>query len=192
MAPSLAVGDSRTVSSTPAIRSVRADDTEAMRSIYAPFVESSGVSFEEAVPDETTFRARVESGARTHPWLVAELDGRLAGYAYASVHRARAAYRWSAEVSVYVAEGFRRAGLGRALYLELFERLRALGYLNAFAGITLPNPASVRLHESLGFEPVGVFRRIGFKHGRWHDVGWYALRLGEDDHPSEPRSPALD
>ena len=158
-----------------------------MVAIYAPYVDESAVSFEEIVPSEEELGARIESGSRTHPWLVAELGGEVAGYAYASVHRTRAAYRWSVEVSAYVGARFHRSGIGRALYLELFDRLRARHFVNAYAGITLPNDASVRFHQALGFEPIGVFERIGFKLGRWHDVGWFALRLREDDSPADPR-----
>jgi L-amino acid N-acyltransferase YncA len=171
---------------TVRIREAQPTDAAAMVAIYAPYVVQNAVSFEEIVPSAAEFAARIENGSRTHPWLVAELDGEIAGYAYASSHRARAAYRWCVEVSVYIGARFRRAGLGRALYRALFERLRERGFVNAYAGITLPNDASVRLHEALGFSPIGVFERIGFKQGRWHDVGWYALRLREDEQPDDP------
>jgi L-amino acid N-acyltransferase YncA len=134
---------------------------------------------------------RIESGSRTHPWLVYERDGEVAGYAYAGVHRTRAAYRWTAEVTAYVAQSHQRAGVGRALYEELLARLRAQNFRLAVAGITLPNDASVGLHEALGFEPVGVYRNIGWKFGSWHDVGWWQLDLGEPQTspPPEPLSP---
>jgi L-amino acid N-acyltransferase YncA len=171
------------------IRSPVRRDTEAMLAIYAPYVLESSVSFEEELPTVDAFADRIESGMRTHPWLVAEAGGAVVGYAYASMHRARAAYRWSTEVSAYVSNSTHRSGVGRALYLELFERLRALGFVNAFAGITLPNDPSVGFHEALGFAPIGRFPKIGFKRGRWHDVGWWALRLREDDRPTDPRRP---
>jgi phosphinothricin acetyltransferase len=122
---------------------------------------------------------RVLDTLKTYPWLACETGGRLAGYAYASRHRARAAYNWSVEVSAYVHHEFRRRGIGRGLYASLFEILKAQGYCRAYAGITLPNPGSVGLHESMGFEPVGVFRSIGHKMGVWHDVGWWQRALQE-------------
>jgi phosphinothricin acetyltransferase len=121
---------------------------------------------------------------------VAESGESVFGYAYGSAHRARAAYRWSVDTSVYVASAWQRQGVGRALYATLMERLAALGYVNAFAGITVPNPASVALHESVGFTPVGVFRSVGYKLGAWRDVGWWALQLTEPPpEPDEPRLP---
>ena len=127
---------------------------------------------------------------RTKPWLVWEEDGRVLGYAYASGHRARAAYQWCVEVSVYVHPDARRGGIARRLYTELFERLREQGFYNAYAGITLPNPASVGFHEAMGFRPIGVYPKIGYKFGRWHDVGWWSLRLRDDDEePAPPKPP---
>jgi phosphinothricin acetyltransferase len=114
-----------------------------------------------------------------HVWLVAERGGRVAGYAYGGPHRARAAYDWTVEVSAYVDRSEQRAGIGRELYLALFDELKARGYRLLVAGITLPNEASVSFHRALGFTPVGVFRNIGFKFDSWHDVGWYQLDLGE-------------
>ncbi|MBV8602965.1 MAG: N-acetyltransferase, partial [Candidatus Eremiobacteraeota bacterium] len=119
------------------------------------------------------------------PWLVLE-DGGVAGYAYASRHRERAAYRWAADVSCYVAERARRRSIGKALYGALFELLSKQHYLRLYAGITLPNPASEALHRSVGFEPVGTYRSVGYKHGAWHDVRWYGLALGLRDVPLEP------
>jgi phosphinothricin acetyltransferase len=104
------------------------------------------------------------------PWLAFDSDGAVLGFAYASPHRARAAYRWSVDSSVYVRSGTRHRGIAKALYGALFELLRRQGYVNVYAGITLPNPASVRLHESTGFSLVGTYARVGFKFGRWHDV----------------------
>ncbi len=127
----------------------------------------------------------------THPWLVAERGGELLGYAYACRHRERPAYRWSTDVSVYVDEGHWRQGVARRLYASLFEHLRRQGFRAACAGITLPNVASVALHECLGFAPVGVYRRIGWKAGAWRDVGWWQLELSMEDHepPAEPLGP---
>jgi phosphinothricin acetyltransferase len=130
----------------------------------------------------------VATTLRTHPFLVAERDRAVVGYAYAAAHNDRAAYRWAADVSVYIAASAKRQGIGRALYTKLLQMLRAQGLVVACAGITLPNDASVALHEAFGFEPVGVYRGIGFKLGEWHDVGYWQLELvprGEGA-PTEP------
>jgi L-amino acid N-acyltransferase YncA len=169
-----------------------ARDAAACAAIYAPFVADTAVSFEEAVPDARELAARI---AAAHAWLVCERGGDVVGFAYGSRHRERAAYRWAADVSVYIDPAHQGRGLGRALYEALFERLRAQRLRIACAGITLPNAASVRLHESLGFEPVGVYRAIGWKAGSWRDVGWWQLRLlsdgatGAGAPPPEPLPP---
>ena len=134
-------------------------------------------------------RERIGTTLETLPWLVAERDGAVAGYAYAGPHRSRAAYRWSADVSVYVGEVHRERGVGRGLYRALLAVLRLQGFFNAYAGIALPNPASVGLHELMGFERVGVYESVGYKHGEWHDVGWWAKTLQDhDDDPEPPRA----
>ena len=174
------------------IRSADPDrDAAACAAIYAPHVEASATSFEAAPPTADQFAARIEMTGATHPWLVVERDGEVVGFAYACEHRTRAAYRWAADVSIYLAEASRGQGLGRRLYGELFDRLRAQRFRVACAGVTLPNDASVGLHESLGFVPVGVYRRIGWKAGAWHDVGWWQLDLSPDgvDPPEEPLAP---
>lgn len=169
-----------------------ARDGAACAAIYAPHVEGSAVSFEERAPSAEEMAARIERYGASHAWLVAEQEGRVAGYAYATAFNERPAYRWSTGVSVYVAAELRGRGVGRALYEALFERLRECGFRMACAGITLPNAASVALHESLGFEPVGVNREIGWKQGAWRDVGWWQLELAPagDGPPAEPLSPA--
>jgi phosphinothricin acetyltransferase len=166
-------------------------DAAACVAIYAPYVEAGATSFEEDPPGPAEFSERIAATLETYPWLVAERDGEVAGYAYACPHRSRPAYRWAVEVSVYVAERQRRSGCGRALYLELAGRLRRQGFHVACAGITLPNEASVALHEGLGFVPVGVYRRIGWKDGAWRDVGWWQLELQPpaDRPPPEPQPP---
>jgi phosphinothricin acetyltransferase len=174
------------------IRSADADrDAPACAEIYAPFVRESAVSFEATAPDAQEMAQRIERIGATHPWLVAERDGQVAGFAYGCPHRERAAYRWAAEVSVYVHPAHHRSGVGRRLYEALFAALRRQGFQIACAGITLPNDASVRLHEALGFEPIGVYREIGYKAGAWHDVGWWQLRLiPAGGAPAEPRTPS--
>jgi phosphinothricin acetyltransferase len=149
-------------------------DAAACAAIYAPHVDPGPASFEEVVPSAEEIAGRI---AGAHAWLVAEEDGAVLGYAYASEHRAREAYRFAADVAVYVAAGAQGRGVGRALYEALLPVLRERGFRSACAGIALPNDASVRLHEALGFELVGVYRNIGFKAGAWRDVGWWQLDL---------------
>jgi phosphinothricin acetyltransferase len=161
-------------------------DAAAISAVYAPYITDAVASFEEAVPDEAEMRRRM-AAEPCLPWLVATRDGEVAGYAYGSRHHARASYRWAVDVSVYLRSSEYRRGTGRALYEVLLPQLRALGYVTAHAGITLPNPGSVGLHEALGFRPVGVYRNVGYKHGAWHDVGWWQLPLTEPPaHPAEP------
>ncbi|HYQ65903.1 GNAT family N-acetyltransferase [Actinophytocola sp.] len=158
-------------------------DAAACVAIYAPYVRETAITFEWDPPSVDEMAARIAASRRTHAWLVAEEDGHVLGYAYGGPFKARAAYRWSCEVSVYVEQGRRRTGAGRALYEELFTRLTARGYLTAAAGVTLPNDASEALHKALGFEPVGTYRRIGWKHDTWHDVTW------SQRHLSTPQTP---
>lgn len=164
--------------STATIREASpAQDAAACAAIYAPYVDASPISFEEQPPSAAEMAARIERVAATHPWLVAEAGGEVRGYAYACQHMERPAYRWAASVSVYVDADWRGEGLGRALYEALFERLRRQRFQVACAGITLPNEASVALHERLGFVAVGIYPRIGWKAGAWRDVGWWQLEL---------------
>jgi L-amino acid N-acyltransferase YncA len=150
-------------------------------------VESTAISFETIAPDRDEIARRLAGTLPSHPWLVCEIGGRVAGYAYASKHRVRAAYQWSVDTSVYVDAEWRRSGVGRGLYQSLFAILAAQGFFNAFAGIALPNAASVALHEAVGFEPFGVYRRVGFKLGAWYDVGWWQLTLrAHESSPGEP------
>jgi len=165
------------------IRPASVADAAALLAIYAPSVQSTAASFETLVPTVVEFAARMARSLASWQWLVAERDGQCAGYAYGSSHRARAAYRWSVEVSAYVHPDHRRQGVARALYLRLFEDLAQRGYCNAYAGTTLPNAGSVALHRSVGFEPIGVFRSVGRKFGQWHDVAWFQ-RVLRDSPPS--------
>ena len=166
-------------------------DSGACATIYAPYVAGAATSFEELAPDADDFAERIERVSRTHPWLVAERDGKVTGFAYAAPHRARPAYRWTAETSVYVASGHQRAGVGRELYGGLVELLRRQGLHTALAGITLPNDPSVGLHSALGFEQAGLYRQIGYKAGAWRDVSWWQLDLrpNSDGPPAEPLGP---
>lgn len=171
------------------VRMARPDDAPSITAIYAPFVSDSATSFEMIPPTTEEMASRVAKTLARFPWLVAEDEGAVAGYAYASQHRERAAYQWSADVSAYVHKNWRRRGVGRRLYRALFAILRAQGYFNTYAGIALPNPASVALHETMGMTPVGVYHRVGYKAGAWHDVGWWQGRLQPlADNPQPPRA----
>jgi phosphinothricin acetyltransferase len=170
------------------VRDASEDDASACAAIYAPYVRETAVSFEREPPTPAQMAERIAAATRTHAWVVLEDedDDYVVGYAYGGLHQKRAAYRFSCEVSVYVEQGRRRSGSGRVLYEALFKRLAARGYLIAVAGMTLPNEASTGLHRAMGFEPVGVYRRIGWKFGAWHDVAWMQRALGvEHDPPAE-------
>jgi phosphinothricin acetyltransferase len=170
-----------------------ARDAAACSAIYAPYVSESAASFEDVAPSPAEFRRRIETTSRTHPWLVLQNKDTVVGYAFASPHHERAAYRWAATVGVYIDADHHRRGAGRLLYGALLELVRRQGLWVAVAGITLPNDASVGLHRAIGFHEVGVYRDIGWKAGAWRDVSWWQLALrdvGEADRPpAEPRGP---
>ena len=169
----------------PTIRSAAAADAADIQRIYAPIVRDTTISFEWEPPTVEEIAARIQRTERdNYPWLVAEIEGRVAGYAYASRFRTRAAYDWSAEVSVYVDRARHRAGLGRAIYGELLRVLERQGYRSAYGVMTLPNPASEALHRALGFREVGRFPRVGWKFGRWHDVAVWQVALGDATAPA--------
>ena len=162
-------------------------DAQGCLEIYAPFVRDTAVSFEEVVPTLQEFQERMRHSMETHPWLVFDEAG-VKGYAYGSQFRGRAAYRWAADVSVYVAPTAHGRGIGRRLYTELLHRLKLQGFYVACATIALPNEASIGLHRAMGFEPVGVYRNVGWKLGAWHDVSWWQLELNaaSASRPAEP------
>ncbi len=174
---------------TALLRPARADDAGAVAAIYAPIVRDTPISFEIDPPSLEEMRRRIETTSDVHPWLVCAEGEAVLGYAYASRHRERAAYRWSVDVSVYIDAAQRGRGAGAGLYHGLLEILRLQGFHRAYAGITLPNPASVGLHESAGFTQLGVYQSVGFKCGAWHDVGWWERSLAEPAHPSEAPLP---
>ena len=170
------------------IRVADGRDAEAITAIYAPHVTLGLASLEERAPTTDEMRARMAANAGAYPWLVAEQDGVILGYAYAGRFRERAAYRWATETTVYVAAGAQRRGVGRLLYGALLDALRRQGLVQAIAAITLPNDASVGLHERAGFCRAGVYRRVGWKHGRWVDVGLWQLELVDPiGAPTEPK-----
>jgi phosphinothricin acetyltransferase len=168
------------------IRLATPHDASGVQAIYAPVVRETAISFEWEPPTVDDMEKRIGEVVERMPWLVCEHRRKILGYAYASPHRVRAAYQWSVDVSVYIDAQARRSGVGRGLYRSLFALLVLQGFYQAYAGITLPNPASVGLHESLGFEPVGVYRAVGYKLGGWHDVGWWQLTLQARMSPPEP------
>ena len=170
----------------PAIRLATGQDAAQIQTIYAPIVSQTAISFELEPPTVDEMRQRMAQTLAHLPWLVCEHGGEILGYVYASKHRSRAAYQWSVDVSAYVHAQRRRAGIGRALYTSLVGVLALQGFYNAYAGITLPNPASVGLHESVGFQSVGVYRAVGYKLGAWHDVGWWQLPLQARSTPQPP------
>ena len=175
------------IASSSLIRLALATDAAAVAAVYAPYVRDTIISFETEPPDAAEMARRITSIGERFPWLVAADAQGMLGYAYACEHRSRAAYRWDVDVAVYLHPRAHRRGVGRELYRRLFALLRAQAYINAYAGIALPNAASVGLHEAMGFLPVGVYAKVGYKHGGWHDVGWWALRLQRPPpHPDEP------
>jgi phosphinothricin acetyltransferase len=179
------------MTSTEHVRFATEADADGMLAIYAPIVRDTPISFELEPPSLEAMRERIAATAKALPWLVSEAGGRVLGYAYASRHRERPAYRWAVDVSVYVGPEARGRGVARRLYAPLLGLVRDMGYARALAGIALPNAASVGLHEAFGFRGIGVFERVGYKLGAWHDVGWWQLDLvGSDENPREPRTVA--
>jgi len=169
------------------IRVATPDDAEAIAAIYAPIVLATVISFEIEPPSTGEMSSRIASTVAHFPWLVSlDAGDRISGYAYASKHRERPAYQWSVDTTAYVREDSRGQGIGKRLYLALFEELARHGYFRAFAGIALPNDASVALHESVGFTPVGVYGKVGYKMGAWHDVGWWQRALRPLATPEAP------
>lgn len=181
--------------SNPLIRLVEEGDAPQIAAIYAPVVRDTIISFETEPPSAEEIAQRVRDTLVRWPWLVCERDGEVLGYAYAGAHRSRAAYQWSVDVSAYVREDARQRGVGRALYTSLIAALALQGFYNAYAGIALPNDASVALHEAMGFRLVGVYRGVGYKLGAWRDVGWWGLAVREgpasEARPSAPVETAL-
>jgi phosphinothricin acetyltransferase len=170
------------------VRDATPDDAAAIAAIYAPYVRDTVITFEIDAPDAAEMRNRIVETSTRFPWLVAEEGGTVCGYAYATSFRARAAYRWVVETTVYIADGFHRRGIGRALYAPLLDRLEQQGYQAAIGAIALPNAGSVALHEAMGFVHQGLYRQVGFKLDGWHDVGLWQRDFGKRPAlPAEPR-----
>ena len=173
---------------TDTIRLATPKDAARVAEIYAPAVTDSAISFELEAPDAAEVRRRIGYVSSNTPWVVCERDGQVLGFAYAGQFRVRPAYQWTVEVWAYVAPEAQGAGVARAMYTSLFAALTVQGYRNLIAGIALPNPASVRFHEAMGFVAVGVYHNVGYKLGAWRDVAWYERPLAPfDENPVAPR-----
>lgn len=170
------------------IRAATPDDADAVLAIYAPVVRETTISFELEPPTREVMRQRIASTLQTLPWLVGvDADGGVNGYVYAGKHRDPGAYRWSVNVSVYIRDDCRGQGVGKRLYGALFDELQRLGYHQAYAGIALPNRASVALHRALGFRRIGTYRNVGYKFDAWRDVAWWQRALCPP--PAAPAAP---
>lgn len=176
------------------LRLAQPADAKAILSIYAPYIENTSFTFETEVPSEQAFADRINTYLENYPWILCEINGQIAGYAYAARHRERVAYQWSVESSVYVHDDFQRTGVARALYQSLFELLAYQGFRNVYAVINLPNEKSVTFHEKLGFTYFATYEQVGYKLGKWKNVGWWRLKLNEfGDEPATPvKFAALD
>lgn len=171
------------------IRLATVEDSAEILSIYADYITDTAITFETEVPSVTEFEKRIEKVLENYPWLVCEIDGKVAGYAYASKHGERAAYRWSADLSIYISAEYYRRHMATALYKALIALLQKQGYVNAFAGVTVPNLNSEAFHTRFGFQIAGVFKNVGYKLGEWRDVKWFAMNIAE--YPKEPQLPVV-
>lgn len=171
------------------VRAATDQDAVPISDIYRPYVLDTAISFEMDPPSASDFASRIRSITANYPWLVAVEADSVLGYAYAGPHRSRAAYRFSVETSIYIGTAHQTRGVGRLLYEALFAKLRQGEWVHAYAGTTLPNPASVAFHERMGFRPIGVFPSVGFKFDQWHDVAWFHRPIGEDPTPTRRRGP---
>lgn len=169
------------------IRIALTQDASAMLEIYRPYIANTSITFETDPPSVEAFAGRIAHYLEKYPWLVYEVDGKIAGYAYASQYRERVAYQWSVECSVYIGEAFMRQGIASELYTALFAILKKQGFMNVYAVINLPNDRSVALHERLGFRWFATYEKVGYKLGRWKNVGWWGLQL--NDYVEEPPAP---
>ncbi len=169
-----------------AIRPATSADGAAVAALYAPYVTGPGVTFELVAPDASAMAGRIATTLATHPWLIAERDGVVAGYAYAGLYGTRPAYRWTAETTIYVGADQRGQGVGRLLYPALLDVLRAQRLRSALARVAMPNPGSTRLHTACGFRHFGTHGDAGYKHGTWHDIAYWSLTLNTADPPEEP------
>lgn len=169
------------------LRLANENDADGILSIYAPYITGTSFTFETELPATQAFAERIVSCLNNWPWLVGEVDGKIAGYAYGSRYRERTGYQWCVECSVYVHDDFQRMGIAKGLYTTLFEILKKQGYRNVYAVINLPNDRSVQLHESLGFKWFATYENVGYKLGQWKNVGWWQLTINHyNDEPAPP------
>jgi L-amino acid N-acyltransferase YncA len=169
------------------IRVATKADATGMLDIYGPFILNSGITQETDVPSVEDFQKRVISNLEERPWLVCEINNEIAGYAYAGKHRDRKGYQWCVEPSVYISKKYFGFGVANALYTALFDILKLQGYVNAYAVITLPNDSSIAFHKKFGFDYLITYKKIGYKLGQWHDVGWMQYEVSpHNDHPDDP------
>jgi phosphinothricin acetyltransferase len=161
-------------------------DAAGILAIYAPYIANTSYTFETEIPSVDEFAGRIVSYLKNWPWLVCEVDGQIAGYAYASRYRERVAYQWSVECSVYIHDHHHRSGIARSLYAALFSILKKQGYRNVYAVINLPNERSVAFHESMGFKWIATYEQVGYKLGQWKNVGWWRLIINEFEPEPEP------
>jgi phosphinothricin acetyltransferase len=171
----------------PTIRLAEKRDVPGILEIYSPFILETAVTFEEIVPDEASFWERIQGIMAELPYLVCEINGRIAGYAYASSYRSRASYRWTKEVSVYIHPDFQRKRVAHALYTSLFEMIKYQGIADLLAIITIPNESSVAFHEYFGFVKCGEFSKVGHKIGSWQNVGWFELFIQDETQAPKDR-----
>jgi L-amino acid N-acyltransferase YncA len=169
------------------IRLAKTDDAEGILAIYAPYISNTSFTFETEVPSKTDFQKRISDYLINWPWLVCEIDGIIAGYAYGAKYRERTAYQWCVESSIYIHDDFQKQNIGKALYTALIEILKQQGYRNVYAVINLPNDKSVRFHESCGFTYFATYENVGYKLGKWKNVGWWQLVINEFG--MEPKAP---
>lgn len=167
------------------IRLATPEDAHQMLEIYRPYVLNTAISFETEPPSLQEFQERISENLERLPWLACEIAGQIVGYAYAGTYKSRCAYAWSVETTVYVHQDFHGQGIGKNLYRQILSLLKEQGVVNVIAGIALPNEASIGIHESLGFEKVAQFKDVGFKLGKWWDVGYWQLQLQK---PVEPKA----
>ncbi len=169
------------------IRLATPADAAAILDIYAPYIRNSSLTFETEVPSLKAFTERIQTYLINWPWLVCESEGKIAGYAYGTRYRERVAYQWCTESSIYMHDNFQKAGIGRVLYATLFDILKIQGFNNVYAVINLPNEKSVAFHERCGFEYFATYEKVGFKLGKWKNVGWWKLNV--NDYGDEPAAP---
>ncbi len=175
------------MNNTFVIRLINESDTLDVLEIYKYYVEHSIISFEYEAPSQEEYLQRMRVNTEKYPWLVCLLNNKIIGFAYGSTYRYRTAYQWSPESTIYISPDFHTKGIGRILYKTLFEILKLQGYYNVFAGVALPNQKSIGFHKAMGFEEIGIFKKVGYKHGNWHDTHWFQLSLNE--HILEPKNP---